>query len=180
MRKWLSLIYRASVVSIAFLGVSGFAALSHAGDNTGKTIKAADGALSCEQIAHEVVELDQIIRAARAKQENSEHAGTGISVAKTVGSLLVGSLGGVVGIVAVGALAGEAAEESGENAAETEEQAEERQNRLAGIYEGKGCEGELALTVDNPLEESNDVVAKLEPASGLAAKAIRVKPRYND
>lgn len=134
-----------------------------------------DGHLTCDQIAHEVVELDRLIRNARHTQNRSDNAGTGVTVAKTVGSLLVGSLGGVVGIVAVGALAGEAAESTGEKAAAIEENAEERQNRLAGIFEGKGCEGELALTEDNP-----DDVAKIEPASGsINAKANR-KPTYNE
>lgn len=137
-----------------------------------------DVGLSCEQIAHEVVELDRVIRDARDTQISSSNTSTGVSVAKTVGSLLVGSLGGVVGIVAVGAIAGEAAESSGERAAEIEEDAEERQHRLAGIFEGKGCEGELALT-EEPKHDAATSAARVEPASGTAAYPVR-KPRYNE
>lgn len=134
-----------------------------------------DAHLTCDQIAHEVVGLDRIIRTARTTQRNSDHTGTGVSVARTVGSLLVGSLGGVVGIVAVGALAGEAAENSGEKAAEIEENAEERQNRLAGIFEGKGCDGELALTEENP-----DTAISTEPAAGTPVSFTPPKQRYNE
>ncbi len=137
-----------------------------------------DVALSCDQIADEVVRLDRVIRNARETQISSSQAGTGVSVARTVGSLLIGSLGGVVGIVAVGALAGEAAESSGEKAAMIEENAEERQNRLAGVFDGKGCEGTLALTG----EPEHDPVAqatRTEPASGTTARPVN-KPRYNE
>jgi len=137
---------------------------------TGKLSK-DDTVMSCDQIANEVVELDRIIRTARTPRRNSDNTGTGVSVARTVGSFLVGSLGGVIGIVAVGALAGEVAENSGEEAAAIEENAEERQNRLAGVFEGKGCEGDLALT-----EDSSADVVEVEPAAGNAVK----KPRYND
>lgn len=131
--------------------------------------------MSCDQIADEVVRLDRTIRAARLSQSESRNAGTGVSVAKTVGSLLVGSLGGVVGIVAVGALAGEAVEVRAEKAALVEEKSEERQNRLAGIFDGKGCEGALALTGDSG-PSSDDDIPRIEPAAG-AAPAL--KPRYN-
>ncbi len=135
-----------------------------------------DTGMSCDQIANEVVELDRIIRTARTTQKNSDNTGTGVSVAKTVGSFLVGSLGGVIGIVAVGALAGEVAENSGEKAASIEENAEERQNRLAGVFEGKGCEGALALTEDNPED-----IARMEPAAGEAVKnTAPKKPHYNN
>ena len=136
----------------------------------------ADTAMTCEQIANEVVELDRTIRNARTTQTSSHNTGTGVSVARTVGSFLVGSLGGVIGIVAVGALAGEVVDNSGEKAATIEENAEERQNRLAGIFEGKGCDGELALTEDNP----EDVTA-IEPASGsIAHNTAPRKPHYNE
>lgn len=180
MSKPLSAFHCMAIAGISLLGASTSPGYSLAADGTGRTVKTADSALSCDQIAHEVVELDQIIRDARQRQESSDNAGTGISVAKTVGSLLVGSLGGVVGIVAVGALAGEAAEESGEDAADLEEKAEERQNRLAGIYEGKGCEGELAMTADKLLTTDNDDIARLEPASGTVPPVKNPRPRYND
>lgn len=135
-----------------------------------------DVGMSCAQIADEVVKLDRIIRNARDAQVRSHNTSTGVSVAKTVGSLLVGSLGGVVGIVAVGALAGEAAEMSGERAAETEEDAEERQHRLAGIFEGKACEGELALTEER---DPATKAARIEPASGAAAYPVR-KSHFNE
>lgn len=137
-----------------------------------------DVGMSCEQIAHEVVELDRVIRDARDTQVSSSNTSTGVSVARTVGSLLVGSLGGVVGIVAVGAIAGEAADSRGERAAEVEENAEERQHRLAGIFEGKNCEGELALTGE-PENDPGVKAAQVEPASGGTASTPR-KPRYND
>jgi len=143
----------------------------------GEVVQKNDAHMTCEQIAHEVVELDRIIRTARHTQSRSDDAGTGVSVAKTVGSLLVGSLGGVVGIVAVGALAGEAAENSGEKAAVIEENAEERQNRLAGVFEGKGCEGKLALTEEAP--EVSKGAANVEPASGSPVYTPK-KPRYNE
>ncbi len=172
-----------ALVTMALLPMTGWSATANAEPQAEQVSTAAvseqnitansDAGMSCDQIANEVVELDRVIRKARATQESSENAGTGVSVAKTVGSLLVGSLGGVVGIVAVGALAGEAAENSGEKAAKIEEGAEERQNRLAGVFEGKGCEGELALT-----EEATESVAKVEPASGT--QALPKKPRYNE
>ena len=136
-----------------------------------------DSDMTCEQIAHEVVELDRIIRTARETQQSSNNAGTGVTVAKTVGSILVGSLGGVVGIAAVGALAGEAAEDSGEKAAVIEENAEERQNRLAGVFDGKGCEGELALTGEEENEPEDP--SKVEPSSGTALYKPK-KPNYNE
>ena len=175
------------LTTMSLLGMTGWAVPARADLDTAnhKSVKVSaapeteeiivkdDTVLSCDQIASEVVELDHVIRKARATQQSSENAGTGVSVARTVGSLLVGSLGGVVGIVAVGALAGEAAENSGEKAAKIEEGAEERQNRLAGVFDGKGCEGELALT-----EEAPEAVAKVEPASGTAPAPG--KPRYNE
>lgn len=136
-----------------------------------------DVGLSCDQIAHEVVELDRVIRMARITQTESRHTGTGVSVAKTVGSLLVGSLGGVVGIVAVGALAGEAANNYGEQAAQVEEDAEERQNRLAGIFDGKGCEGELVLTAEPDITGD---LANITPAAGTPGQKAIMKPRYNE
>lgn len=166
----------ALILSGLILGTSS----SHAGSSTGKAVKKADSTLSCDQIAHEVVELDQVIREARDSRQNSDNAGTGISVARTVGSLLVGSLGGVVGIVAVGALAGEVADDAGEDAAAIEENAAERQSRLAGVYEGKGCEGELALTQDNHDNHNQDDVATLEPAAGQDVGQNKGPPRYND
>lgn len=180
------------LTTISLLGVTGWAIPAHAELDTAnhKSVKVSaaqeaeeiavksDINMSCDQIANEVVELDRVIRKARATQQNSENAGTGVSVAKTVGSLLVGSLGGVVGIVAVGALAGEAAENSGEKAAKIEEGAEERQNRLAGVFDGKGCEGELALTEDAPEQVAPQNIANVEPASGTAPAPQ--KRRYNE
>lgn len=176
-----------SLTTISLFGMTGWVVPAHAGMDTAnhRSVKVSaapeakdiaiksDINMSCDQIANEVVELDRVIHKARATQQDSDNAGTGVSIAKTVGSLLVGSLGGVVGIVAVGALAGEAAENSGENAAKIEESAEERQNRLAGVFDGKGCEGELALTEDAP-----EKVAKIEPASGTAPASQ--KRRYNE
>lgn len=140
----------------------------------GGELAKGDTGMSCDQIANEVVELDRIIRTARTTQKNSDNTGTGVTVARTVGSLLIGSLGGVVGIAAVGALAGEAVENSGEKAAVIEENAEERQNRLAGVFEGKGCEGELALT-----EERTEDVTATEPAAGEPRNKQPRKPHYN-
>lgn len=168
------------VIALLLSGAILVAPPVQAGNGTTKSIKMADADLSCDQIAHEVVELDRVIREARASQRKSDNTGTGISVARTVGSLLIGSLGGVVGIVAVGALAGEAVEESGEDAASLADTAEERQSRLAGVYEGKGCEGELALTKDQNSQSGRADVATLEPAAGVAVARNKVQPRYND
>lgn len=143
--------------------------------------KTADLKMSCDQIAHEVVELDKVIVESREIQKKSSDADTGVTVAQTVGSVLIGSLGGVLGLAAAGALASEAAEDAGEDAAELEEKAEERQNRLAGLFDGKGCEGELALTRD----QEDDIPDDVEPAAGeITAENTVVKaprrPRYND
>lgn len=171
---------------VSFFTISTFACPAYANSKAEAEIAAevsesgelvqGDTGMSCDQIANEVVELDRIIRTARISQKNSDNTGTGVTVARTVGSLLIGSLGGVVGIAAVGALAGEAVDNKGEKAAVIEENAEERQNRLAGVFEGKGCDGELALT-----EETPDDVAATEPAAGPSQKYKQSpKPRYND
>ncbi|MFN3828027.1 MAG: hypothetical protein ACK4NR_10445 [Micavibrio sp.] len=165
------------LLGLAVFSVLAFAADSYATETGEITAEAKnDVALSCDQIANEVVVLDRTIRTARDKKDSSDRAGTGVNVAQTVGSLLVGSLGGVVGIAAVGLLAGEAADEAGDDAAAIEEKAEERQNRLAGVFEGKGCEGELALTPE--AEDKEEDVSQLEPASGTPTAPRR--PRYND
>jgi hypothetical protein len=143
--------------------------------------KTSDLGMSCDQIAHEVVALDKVIVDSRETQKKSRNADTGVTVAQTVGSVLIGSLGGVLGLAAAGVLASEAAEDAGEDAAALEEKAEERQNRLAGLFDGKGCEGELALTRD----QEDDTPSDVEPAAGeTTAQNVAVKtprrPRYND
>lgn len=143
--------------------------------------KTADLKMSCDQIAHEVVELDKVIVESREIQKKSNNADTGVTVAQTVGSVLIGSLGGVLGLAAAGALASGAAEDAGDDAAALEEKAEERQNRLAGLFDGKGCEGELALTRDHEDDAPDDI----EPAAGEAtagSTAVKTprRPRYND
>lgn len=143
--------------------------------------KTADLKMSCDQIAHEVVELDKVIVESREIQKKSNNADTGVTVAQTVGSVLIGSLGGVLGLAAAGALASGAAEDAGDDAAALEEKAEERQNRLAGLFDGKGCEGELALTRDQEDDAPDDIEpAAGEATAGSAAVKTPRRPRYND
>ncbi len=105
--------------------------------------------------------MNDMIAAAQDIQDSSRMTGTGIGVAKTVGSYLVGSLGGALGILAAGYIVGEATDNSGEDAAALQDKAEKRRSFILGIYNARGCQGPVKL-------------AEIEPAAGTS---VPVSPR---
>jgi len=118
-------------------------------------------AMSCADIKHAVAATDDMILKADGDQDNSEHTRTGINVAKTVGSFLVGSVGGVVGIMAAGHFMSDAASDRAENAEEAEQTAREQRSRLEGIYMAKECAGNLPA-----LPDYERTASATEPSSG--------------
>ena len=115
--------------------------------------KPGDLEMSCHEISTEVANMRDIVLTARDMQDDSELAMTGVGVAKTVGSYLVGSLAGGIGIFAAGFLVNELGDEKIENAIELQNVAMQRHSFMTGIYNARGCQGPLDL-------------ASLEPAAG--------------
>ncbi|HEY8191621.1 MAG TPA: hypothetical protein VIG74_04285, partial [Alphaproteobacteria bacterium] len=73
-----------------------------------------DETMDCPAIAQEVSAMDDVILQSYIVQQSSKKTTLGVGVAKTVGSFLVGSLGGALGILAAGHFASEAADDKGE------------------------------------------------------------------
>lgn len=141
-----------------------------AGNDLAQISQAGDMEMSCHDISREVSKMESVIGAAEQTLNSSNAAGTGIKVAKTVGSYLVGSLGGALGIMAAGYIVGEATDDKAEDAIAARETAEQRRSFMSGVYNAKGCQGPLEL-------------ATIEPAAGESYgppyRPVR-KPRYND
>lgn len=155
-----------SLVTVFFLPQSVLA-----NDQSGfDIIRTGDTELTCNQISTEITSMESVIVKSLEEQRDGEMTSTGVGVAKTVGGLLVGSLGGVLGIMAAGHLAAEAADDKVEEAAAEENAAAQRRSFMIGIYNAKGCQG--------PLQPGFDVAA-LEPAAGDDEPHAPVSPHYN-
>jgi hypothetical protein len=90
--------------------------------------------------------MDEVIRQARETQKESQIANTGVGVAKTVASYLVGSLGGAIGIMAAGYIVGEATDDQAENASDLEDTAQQRRSFMIGVYNARSCVGPVEFT----------------------------------
>ena len=128
---------------------------------------------TCSEISQEVSDMELLINHTQKTLDDSEMTNHGVTVAKTVGSYLVGSLAGGIGIIAAGYIVSEAADDRFENAAAVQDVAEQRRSFMAGIYNTRGCMG--------PLEKK---LADIEtPAGDEDADTPEPKqrePRYND
>lgn len=120
-----------------------------------------DEAMDCAAIAKEVSAMDDVILQSYIVQQSSEKTTLGVGVAKTVGSFLVGSLGGVLGILAAGHFASEAADDKGEVAAALEDTAKQRRSLMVGMHNAKQCTEELPVAPP-PME---DLWPKVTPVS---------------
>ncbi len=148
------------------------APLSYAMDMTDLNInKVGDIEMSCNQISREISSMEKTMFSTQEMQKNSHMANTGVGVVKTVGSYLVGSLGGALGILAAGYLVSEATGSKAEDASVLHDAATQRRSFMAGIYNAKECIGPLTM-------------ASIEPAAGKKMLAPKKhpsrKPRYND
>lgn len=127
---------------------------------------------SCHELSLEVSAMEDLIAQATQAQDASQITSTGVTVAKTVGSYLVGTLAGGLGVLAAGYIVSEATDDRFENAAAVQDLAAQRRSFMAGIYNARGCKG--------PLEK----LADIEPAAGddgeTAVEPTLRKPRYND
>ncbi len=137
-----------------------------------------DEAMDCPAIAQEVSAMDDVILQSYIVQQSSEKTTIGVGVAKTVGSFLVGSLGGALGILAAGHFASEAADDKGEIAAALEDTAKQRRSLMVGMHNAKKCAEELpvapppmedlwpTLTPASATEDIDAPLQNIEPASG--------------
>ena len=132
--------------------------------------QAGDLDLDCHQISREISAMELLISQAKDIQDTTHMTTTGVTVAKTVGSYLVGTMAGGIGILAAGYLVNEAADDKAEDALALEDAAEQRRSFMAGIYNARGCNGPLDL-------------AAIAPASGDEKATNYTSPRkrrYND
>lgn len=118
-----------------------------------------DSRMDCPEISSEISDMDTIILVAEDNIQETKIAGTGIGVAQTVGSFMIGSLGGVLGIFAAGAVIDNAADNKIEKIQEIQSAAEQRRSLMAAMYDVKQCVGPLAKEL-----------SLIEPAAGTALK----------
>lgn len=95
-----------------------------------------DAQKSCEQLAAEIGEQQQIIAAANDSATNAQVVNAGVGIAQSLGMHFGGF--GLGGIQAAGA-AGNAAAQQGQAAQQQAQQAEIRLQVLNGFHQGKGC-----------------------------------------
>jgi hypothetical protein len=131
-----------------------------------------DPHMDCNAVSKEISYMDEIIYIAEEEKRSTKAAGTGVGVVQTVGSFMIGSLGGVLGIFAAGALIDHAADNKVEKKQELQAAALQRRSLMAALYDVKQCQGPLVQQL-----------ASIEPAagdnSGFKANTDR-KPNYND
>lgn len=95
-----------------------------------------DGQKSCEQLAAEIAQQQQIITQANSSATNAQVLNAGVGIAQSLGIHFGGM--GLGGIQAAG-VAGNAAAQQGQAAQQQAQQAEIRLQVLNGIHQGKGC-----------------------------------------
>lgn len=134
--------------------------------------------LTCPQISREVSAMNDLINENREIAEDSEMTHTGVSVAKTVGSFLIGSLGGVLGVMAAGHLAGRVADEKTADAVAAEDSAKQRMSLMVGIFNTRSCIGPIQMAALVLPGESENALNNIEPAAGGDSKPRA--PRYNE
>lgn len=122
-----------------------------------KISQTGDSHMDCLEISSEISDMDSIILVAEDKIQDTKIAGTGVGVAQTVGSFMIGSLGGVLGIFAAGAVIDNAADNKIEKIQEIQSAAEQRRSLMAAMYDVKQCVGPLAKEL-----------SLIEPAAGTA------------
>ena len=138
-----------------------------------------DTNLDCGQISSEVSSMNALVSRARKIERDTEMTNTGLGVAKTVGSFLIGSLGGALGILAAGHFASEVTDEKIDAALAAENSAKQRISLMSGIFDTKGCQGPLQAALDLPAGGDGNPAA-IEPAAGEEHAGIQpVKPRYS-
>ncbi len=120
----------------AFTGASGTAATPAAAAAPAAGTGIPDAQKSCEQLAAEIGEQQQIIAAANDSATNAQMVNAGVGIAQSLGMHFGGF--GLGGIQAAGA-AGNAAAQQGQAAQQQAQQAEIRLQVLGGFHQGKGC-----------------------------------------
>lgn len=140
-----------------------------------------DVGMSCSQIEREVFIMENLILRTWETQDKSRKARMGVGVVKTVGSYLIGSLGGAVGIMAAGHLANRAASGEAEDAAVIEDIAKQRRSLMIGMHQVKGCAALPPSLLDEALmERAAQDPADIEPAAGSThTMSHKENDRYN-
>ena len=141
-----------------------------------KISQPGDGMKNCADLSQEISLMDNIMEEAEEQKRSTKTTGTGVGVAQTVGSFMIGSLGGVLGIFAAGAILDNAADGKIERLQDIQNAASQRRSLMAALYDVKSCQGPLAQKF-----------AGIEPAAGeefsdtsLSLQAVSNKPDYND
>lgn len=97
-----------------------------------------DAQKSCEQLAAEIGQQQEIIAGANTAETSATLVNAGVGLAQSLG-VNFGGLG-LSGIQAAGAV-GNVAAQQGQAAQQQAQQAEIRLQVLTGFYQGKGCQG---------------------------------------
>ena len=146
-----------------------------------------DLALSCGALSREALTMRDIIFTTQDIKDTSELQSTGIGMAGTVGSFLVGTATGGIGIAAAGYVAHYMADEKADSAENIQDTAQQRRSFMMGIFNAKGCHGPIEHVLDDPLPSNPlwDLVS-IEPSGGDDENAETTKlhhaasPRYNE
>ncbi len=138
-----------------------------------------DTNMSCHALSSEITSMDQVISEALAAKNESRTTSTGIGVAKTVGGILVGSLGGAIGIMAAGHLLSSATDDETASADALQDIAEQRRSLITGIFTTKKCQGPRPAPLRDRAAATKTAavapdLANTEPAAGGATAG------YND
>lgn len=150
-----------------------------------------DADMDCARISQEVGLMDHLITASYSTQAKSDQTSVGVNVAKTIGSVLIGTLTGTIGFMAAGHLAAEAADHRSEVAAESATIALQRRSLMVGMFQAKRCEGPLPeaprhaekLWPDLGGPEPAPSPQTVEPAAGESPAenpAVPALPRQHD
>ena len=135
-----------------------------------EVIRPGDTALSCGQIAGEIALMEDVVFRSRDIEKRSHYTSAGVGVAKTAVGFLIGSLPGALGVMAAGHIVSEATDDRGESAAALQDAAAQRRSMMIGIFNAKGCEGPIYMSLED-----------LEPAAGEETPPpAPVRPRYNE
>ena len=146
-----------------------------------KVSKRGDVNLNCGQLSHEADTMRAIIFNTQDIRDNSADQSTGINVAGTAASFLIGTVTGGIGLAAAGFLIDENVGDIANSAERMQDTAQQRRALMAGIYEAKGCFGPLDHAMRNPGEELYGTVVEVMPAAGEEFEnPIRASSGYNN
>lgn len=145
-----------------------------------KVSRRGDVDLSCGQLSAEAETMRAIIFNTQDIRDDSANKSTGINVAGTAASFLIGTVTGGIGLAAAGFLMDENVGDIADNAEKMQDTAQQRRALMAGIYEAKGCYGPLNHAMRNPGDEFFGITDVM-PASGEEpALPLKASASYNN